>query len=97
MGLLILPENFEPIGTVVAVDEIETVVIDGEVTILVDIGLIDLLLLFLEDDLACNEDILVVNVISAEVIQFIFPSLAFEIVGVGEQFGDLGEKGVEER
>ena len=97
MGLHIFPKSFEPLGSVVTVDEIETVVIDGEVTILVDIGLIDLLLLFLEDDLACNEDILVVNVISVEVIQFIFPSLAFEIVGVGEQFGDLGEKGVEER
>ena len=57
MGLPISPESFEPLGGVVAVDEIETVVIDGEVTILVDIGLIDLLLLFLEDDLACNEDI----------------------------------------
>ena len=92
--LHIRPKSFEPLGSVVTVDEIETVVIDGEVTILVDIGLIDLLLLFLEDDLACNEDIFVVNVISVQAVQFIFPSLAFEIAGVSEQFGDLGEKGV---
>ena len=79
-----------------AVDEIEAVVIDGEVAVLVDIGLIDLLLLLLEDDLARNQDIFVVNVISVEIVEFIFPSLAFEIVGVGKQFDDLREEGPKE-
>lgn len=79
-----------------AVEEVEAVVIDGEVAVLVYIGLIDLLLLLLEDDLACNEDILVVHVVSLETVELIFPTLALEVTGVSEQLGDLGEEGAKE-
>lgn len=97
IGIIFLPKHFEFLRPKVAVEEIETVVINGEVAVLVDLGLIDLLLLLLEDDLARNIKILKIHVVPVETVQFIFPSLTFKVVGVGKQFGDLVEEGVEER
>ena len=67
-GLPVSPKSFEFLRPKVAVEEIKAVVIYSEVAVFVGIDLIDLLLLLLEDDLACNEDIFVVNVISVEVV-----------------------------
>ena len=96
IGIFLSPKHFEFLGSKVAVEEIEAVVIDGEVAVSVDIGLIDLLLLLLEDDLACNEDVFVVHVVSVEAVELIFATLALEVAGVCEQLGDLGEEGAKE-
>lgn len=64
MRLPISPKCLEFIWCIVAVDEIESVVIDSKVPICVNVGEVDLFLLVLHRSLNSNQEIFIVNIFS---------------------------------